>query len=505
MAPNQRCYQSLPHLVATVLFFSIAPNILAVRPSPGCDSDPETGLGSGLNPGESNDFTRNVPGTQSRTHRLTIPDNYGTIDNPPSPLVLYFHGWGGNHRSCGSRCESDAASRGFISVSLTGYGPTNWNSWNFGGSSSSPGPQGPTCTQQTNGYCDEYSNSGCDCSTADNCWWTTCWDSVGQTLAVLDEVEQDLCVDLDQIWAVGCSNGGMFTFELAADQRSASRIAGIIPIVGLPHYGFSSGPEIEGIRMMGMWGVDDTVVPPISNTDNPDKTLDTSSPGWLYTSSSKVMSDWTSGNGCNGMGQDPLDEEDWGIASYDDSLTCTLGCGEQADGVRVVGCIFEGGHVCHENYIWEPIFNFMLAGGISAPIPAPAPTAEDECTEDEDDNFLLRKENGNMNAVSRDCGWLASRNNKGKICRSKVDYSGGLGPPQNVCPITCSSCGPCFENGKTKFLKKIRKSGKPVFKTCSWLKRQANRDELCDELTSSYEGYGPPSEACHETCGVDGC
>jgi len=185
-----------------------------------------------------------------------------------------------------------------------------------------------------------------------------------------------LCVDLDQIWAVGCSNGGMFTFELAVDERSASRLAGIIPIVGLPHYGYSRGPAVEGIRMMGMWGETDTIVPPISNTDNPDKTLDTSSPGWFYTSSDKVMSDWTSGNDCSGNGQDPLsssDEEQWGISSFGDSLTCTQGCREEADSTRVVGCVFNDGHVCDKDFIWEPVFNFMMDAIAVTPTPTAAP------------------------------------------------------------------------------------------------------------------------------------
>jgi len=488
---NRKYFLSANLLLLTLAFYFLdAPLVNAVRPSLGCESTSDTGLGEGLSPGDWTDFKRTVPGTQQRTHRLTIPTDYDK--NSPSPLFLYFHGWGGNHESCGNKCQSKAADRGFVSVAMTGYGPTNYNSWNHGGSSSSPGPAGATCTPSTPGYCNKYSSSGCDCSDADNCWWTTCFDSVQQTLAILDEVEQNLCVDLDQIWAVGCSNGGMFTFELAADNRSASRLTGIIPIVGLPHYGFSRGPMVEGIRLMGMWGDADTTVPPISNTDNPDKTLDTDDSGWYYTSANKVMSDWTSGNGCDGIGQDALGDTNWGIGSNGNSFSCTTGCNDQVNGVRVVGCIFEGGHVCNKDYIWDPILNFMLDT-----------TGDGECVENMDDIFLWKNRNGSP--ITRDCSWLQSKNNKKSICKNNVKATDKLSPAQDVCKVTCNSCDPCYENKKTKFFKKLRTNNKPLLKTCGWLRKRKNRDELCEKLTDSFEGFGSPQDACAATCSVDIC
>jgi len=511
MIPVQIYFHSASLVILTIYFgLLIVPLVNAVRPSSGCKSNTNSEFNK-LDPGEWMDFTRTVPGTQTRTHRLTIPSNYAIDENLPSPMFLYFHGWGENHKSCGKRCQSDGADRGFISVAMTGYGPNNFNSWKHGGSSS-PTDQwqkenlGPTCKKNTSDdYCNKYSNSGCNCSEADNCWWTTCFDSVQQTILILDEIEQNLCVDLDQIWAVGCSNGGMFTFELATDTRSASRIKGIIPIVGLPHYGYSTGPMVEGIRMMGMWGSKDTTVPPISNTNNPDKTLDTSSDGWYYTSSNRVMKDWTIGNGCTGDGKDPLGDMDWGISSSDKSFKCTLGCSEQNYNV-VVGCIFDGGHVCNKNYIWEPIFNFML--DIATPSPTFAPTTEDRrCIENEGDIFLLKKK-GNGNHVTRDCSWLASFASKKKrnnICNRKVSTKDDLSPAQDVCRITCNSCDTCYENKRTKFFRKIKANGKPIFKTCDWLNKKTNKEDICKESTDSYRGYGPPRDTCVITCSVGSC
>jgi len=345
--------------LAGLVSVAIVPQTCLVhaKKSKGCKKKASsTDLGADLGPGESTEFTREVPGTQSRTHRLTLPNDYD--GNSPSPLMLYFHGYGGDYKECGNSCVGEAAEKGFVSVTMTGYE----ESWNFAGSTSSPGPDGATCSEGAGGLCDGFPS--CDCTPAEDtkCWWTTCHDSVEQVLSVLDEVQDEICIDLDQVWAVGCSNGGMFTFELASDERSASRLAGIVPIVGLPHNGYSKGPLIS-MPMFGMYGKTDTNVPPISNTDDPYKTSQTSDyyddgVGWYYTSLLKVMMDWTEGNGCDGNGQEPLSEE-YGISKYE-GLTCTQGCSESKD-THVVGCIFDDGHVCDIDEIWEPAFNFMLA------------------------------------------------------------------------------------------------------------------------------------------------
>lgn len=100
--------------------------------------------------------------------------------------------------------------------------------------------------------------------------------------------------------------------------------------------------------------------------------------GILYFGGYKVRKDWTLGNGWWGEGQDPLvvGTTNWGIGGStaimnSTTLSCTMGCSERADGVRVVGCIFDGGHVCDWDIIWEPIFHFMLdRTGAAAASPA---------------------------------------------------------------------------------------------------------------------------------------
>jgi polyhydroxybutyrate depolymerase len=51
---------------------------------------------------------------------------------------------------------------------------------------------------------------------------------VGFVLAVLDQVERDLPVDRDRVFATGISNGGMLAYRLACD--ASERFAAIAPV-----------------------------------------------------------------------------------------------------------------------------------------------------------------------------------------------------------------------------------------------------------------------------------
>jgi len=341
----------------------------------GCGKD----LPTNFAPGQTTILKRKVPGTQRRAHAISLPGNYtntGTtaeVSSSPPPLMFYFHGWSGNRKECGRDCTKSATDRGFLSVSMTGYGKNYryaYNSWNFAGSSTFPQPREPVCNtagiNKKNSYCRYYRRAGqCDsCSDDDGCWWTTCFDSVQQVLSLYEELKDKLCFDLDRVWAVGCSNGGMFTYELAKDERSANVFRGIVPIVGLPHYGeFTNiGPLVEGTSLFGLYGVKDKVVPPKAKTEseNQNKTQDTS--GYLYTSYSKVVETWTHKNGCAGDGQDTLEAGDPYGATESGLFDCVQGCKEK-NGTHVVGCIFDGGHICSSKagVPWNPIFNFMLS------------------------------------------------------------------------------------------------------------------------------------------------
>ncbi|HEX6723700.1 MAG TPA: hypothetical protein VF073_00520 [Gaiella sp.] len=56
-------------------------------------------------------------------------------------------------------------------------------------------------------------------------------DDVGFTGALLDDVENDLCIDRTRIYAMGMSNGGMFVSTLACELDD--RIAAVAPVAGV--------------------------------------------------------------------------------------------------------------------------------------------------------------------------------------------------------------------------------------------------------------------------------
>lgn len=280
-------------------------------------------------------------------HLVSLPNDYDNAK--PSRLLLSFHGWGGSSTSCGSACSTHFTDHGIITVSLSGYG----GSWNGVGTTASPGQDGATCTPNATDYC--YDDCG---SCADNCWWTTCKDSVDQTLQVLNKVESELCINPAQIWAMGCSNGAMFMFELAADPRIASRLAGVFPVVGQPHNGFNVPPAVGGINLMGFYGLQDTTIPPLSNTDDPTKSFDTASPGWYFNTARNVTSLWAQYGGCDGWEF----TSNWSIAQYADSdgLSCVRATDCNDANLEIIECLFDGGHTCYKDYQVGPILAFIM-------------------------------------------------------------------------------------------------------------------------------------------------
>jgi poly(3-hydroxybutyrate) depolymerase len=218
----------------TVCLFSLLSTIIA-ESSPGCSLLQTSGS-----------WTSDVSfDGESYTHAYTYPN--GLSNNQPAPLILYFHGWGGSSADCGVNSRTSATERGYATIALTGMGGENGdlNSWNgFGSTQSNTGMASGEALVAGTEYCDEEGENdrtcdldayelGCykDCNgeCADECWWTTCKDSVQQTVEVLEDFINNHCIDMNRIYAVGWSNGGMFTYELANDERTAKYFAAISP------------------------------------------------------------------------------------------------------------------------------------------------------------------------------------------------------------------------------------------------------------------------------------
>ncbi|RXJ74161.1 hypothetical protein CS022_05970 [Veronia nyctiphanis] len=160
----------------------------------------------------------------NREYAVILPDNYDS--ETALPVVLNFHGYGG--RALEYIIEADmrpeAQSAPFILVYPQGSllnGVSHWNA-------SLPGP-------------DNKSNA----------------DDLGFVRAMIEQLSENYTVDSERIYAVGYSNGGMFSYALAC--QLSEKIAAI---------GSVSGTMLDGtcnpsrpIPVIIFHGTEDSVIP----------------------------------------------------------------------------------------------------------------------------------------------------------------------------------------------------------------------------------------------------
>ncbi len=149
----------------------------------------------------SGDDTRTVTiGGLQRRYRVHVPPRYDA--SKPTPVVIAFHGGGGNPESMvrlsGLNGKSDEA--GFIVVYPYGSGPDPERGLSFNG--------GECCAHAMFQKVDD----------------------VGFTRALLDDLATVANVDADRIFATGLSNGGIMSHYVASEL--SDRIAAIAPVGG---------------------------------------------------------------------------------------------------------------------------------------------------------------------------------------------------------------------------------------------------------------------------------
>jgi len=137
---------------------------------------------------------------------------------------------------------------------------------------------------------------------------------------------------------------------------------------------------------------------------------------------------------------------------------------------------------------------------VANPTPVAEPTFTNDCLEGKWTKFLFKiKKNGSVK--TQNCDWLAGKKAKKitNICKNKVESNDEFDAPQIACPVTCKTC--CNEDEGAKFVLKIKKKGGVKYQTCGWLANKKNPTKVCKK-TTSYEGIGPPGEVCPLTCGT---
>lgn len=262
-----------------------------------------------------------------------IPSSYehGT----PAPLLFDYHGQYGR-MGIGRGFTSNLDDNGWIMVAAQGMGDgscgTGWNTGFERGWDSS------TCTNQaSSGSCcyDSCLQIGGICTgngASANCGWTTCHSDTAFTASMLTKIGNELCIDLNAVFATGISNGGMLSYTLASDMPSTFRA--VAPIVGLPLVKHTDVPNNLGdLAVFHLHGTRDNVIPADGGNGG----------GWLYESPDDVLTEYSvAANDGTSMRPFPT-PFDGGNQRFE----CTnYG---SSDG-RFVKCLYNAGHNAPSNY-----------------------------------------------------------------------------------------------------------------------------------------------------------
>lgn len=240
-------------------------------------------------------------GKRKRRFRINTPPKYDPTKK--NKLVFLFHSWADDSASYttgdwGKTWMDESDYHGYVVVAPDALGPNQdyWASWSFLGSTNGLGQNGEvtTCdTEQGGNYC----NPSCG-NCPNRCGWTQCQDDDVQFVAdLIAELPNYVCVDNSRVYAVGIGNGGSLVWNLGQDERTATALAGLGVIVGLPLHDYNIGKATnKKLPVIGMYGTDDLSVPPGSGNMEYSQSLD--GEAYRYVPAAKIHATWAKDNGC---------------------------------------------------------------------------------------------------------------------------------------------------------------------------------------------------------------
>jgi polyhydroxybutyrate depolymerase len=179
-------------------------------------------------------------GGRNRSYIVHVPRSL----RDPAPVLLAFHGGGGNALQFKRSAEIDAVSdrNGFIAVYPNGTGPlpARLLTWNAG-----------------DGCCGYALNNDVD--------------DVGFSAAVVDDLAARISIDRQRVYATGHSNGGMMSHRIGAER--ADLVAAIAPVAGA--LDLTRISHVVQVPVLHIHSVDDPralydggLGPPFPGTDN---------------------------------------------------------------------------------------------------------------------------------------------------------------------------------------------------------------------------------------------
>lgn len=204
----------------------------AAQLSPGCltgDSGNKPPLPFDV--GDGNDYG-------GRRLELTVPERCACngTDCTPCPLVVGFHGYGqtgSGQASWKSRLEPKGEAAGFISLYPTG---DNTVTHTYGGGLQ-PNWAVPSCMTPDDG-CLRERGLNCDwCGNIEEDNDISLQREIDFTKAIVKWTMDTHCVDPDQLFATGYSNGALWTHVLARHPETSGLFKAVVPMDGIDQAG----------------------------------------------------------------------------------------------------------------------------------------------------------------------------------------------------------------------------------------------------------------------------
>lgn len=348
---NRDKLHPVPVWLALLLTFSpIACH--AVTPSSGCDTE---GWTNGTYTIKFEDL--------SRAFRLFVPKGYDP--NTPAPMVVVYHGWNGdeneflNHEAV----RQEADQRGYIVVAPRGLGSSvegkDPNSWTFSGSATGVDGEGDKICDDRSTPDNSY--AACEAVHQNACAWTQCLqDDVAFSIALVEHVENNLCVDEDHVFAAGGSNGGMFAWELGQNPVSAETFKAIASLIGLPHRAYLQPQGKAGdLPALVITGTRDAVVPP-GQWENPNfTTTSNDTDRYFYTGATAITRSWAQAHDCG------IDRAAVAFDTGVNQIDCRTYCSGDSGWPRVLDCRAPMGHEYQLEWSWGLMLEFFEQHSVS--------------------------------------------------------------------------------------------------------------------------------------------
>jgi polyhydroxybutyrate depolymerase len=256
-------------------------------------------------PGAGDDLACLVPGYVDRGYDLRVPRGWDGAS--PLPLLLFFHGGGGNRDNArGGTCpdgdlrspdclfaRAEAAGYAVVWPDGTGSRPLRgMRSWNAGGGSGGlPCLGAPACADGV--------------------------DDLAYVDTLLAEVRAALPIDAARVYATGLSNGAAMAHRLACERPTT--FAAIVAVAGAAQHAVAGGTCAGGVPVLQIHGDADPIWPYQGGP----------SLGGVKAALEPTMEGWRARNGC-----DPAPDPS--------ALETTLPDLDPADGTTVVRRRYQG-------------------------------------------------------------------------------------------------------------------------------------------------------------------